>query len=460
MRGRVIIVKRHILWYNTASNQLLGVCPMHESMARIIIDNREALRVAASSARISTQQGTALEIFDRSAGDERDLKLINKVLASGHKSVIEHQTFSIAFNNVSVLVEQYVIEARLASFTVKSRRYVDFSGAGFVVPDRLSDAQKALYDAAMSERFTDYELLMALGVPKEDARFVLPYCLRSNFFMTLNARELIALVCGMLYGRGCAFAEIAELGAQLKAQFDAMYPGVIDAEKPRYAGCAAAELPSTIADPAPRAGGAELLSEPADAASLLAQSTAFSGRFAEGDVRSLLLDARPRELEMLSYVFRVKNISLACLTHFARHRIQSSVIPPVVTALCGGGYVLPETVRAIPEAAPVYRHAFEAQAAAARQALELGVSKEDLSYFAMSGHQLDILLGMNARELMHFMKLRTCSRAQWEIQGVAGEMLALLQSRLPGLFQMYGPSCRFGPCPEGRMSCGKPHPRI
>ena len=31
---------------------------------------------------------------------------------------------------------------------------------------------------------------------------------------------------------------------------------------------------------------------------------------------------------------------------------------------------------------------------------------------------------------------------------------------LPPLFVMYGPSCRFGPCPEGRMSCGKPWERI
>ena len=30
----------------------------------------------------------------------------------------------------------------------------------------------------------------------------------------------------------------------------------------------------------------------------------------------------------------------------------------------------------------------------------------------------------------------------------------------PELFGCYGPSCRFGPCPEGRMSCGHPEERI
>ena len=114
---------------------------MNKSRAIIVVKNPEALRVAASSARISTQPGTAMEIFGRSMGDEKDLRLLDKVLSSGHKSVIEHQTFGIAFNDVSVLVEQFVIEARLASFTVKSRRYVDFAGAGYVVPEGMSEAQ-------------------------------------------------------------------------------------------------------------------------------------------------------------------------------------------------------------------------------------------------------------------------------------------------------------------------------
>ena len=441
---------------------------MNKSKAVIIVKNPEALRVAASSARISTQQGTSLEIFERSQGDEKDLKLLNKVLASGHKSVIEHQTFAIAFNDVSVMVEQFVIEARLASYTVKSRRYVDFAGAGYVVPEDLDDAQRAVYGAAMAARFADYEKLMALGVPKEDARFVLPYCLRSNFYMTVNARELIALICAMLAGRGKGFAELESLGAQLKAQFDAIYPGVIDGELNRYPAYAPTELPREIGDPMEATGGADLLSETPNAMALLEAAMGFSGRFEpafgsfanQANLRALMLDARPRELELLNYVFGVRRISLACLTHFARHRIQSSVIPPVVTALAGGSHVVPATVRDNPEALAIYRKAFEKQAEAAREAVAAGISPENLSYFAMSGHQLDILLAMNARELIHFMKLRTCSRAQWEIQGVAGSMLALLKAHTPSLFGLYGPSCRFGPCPEGRMSCGKPHDRI
>ena len=429
---------------------------MNQSRAIIIVENREALRVAASAARISTQQGTAMEMFESSMGDERDLKLIGKVLSSGHKSVVEHQTFSAAFNDVSVFVEQFAIECRLASFTVKSRRYVDFAGAGFVTPDGLDGEQRALYEQTMGRRFADYQRLMALGVPKEDARFLLPYCLRSNFYMTLNARELIVLICSMLYGRGKGFPEIEALGMQLKTQFDGLYPGVIEREAARFPAYTPMALPIAIRAGAARVGDAALLKSFDGAAGFLRDMCAFTGR-SVADIAALLADARPRELELVSYTFRVQRVSLACVTHFTRHRMVSLLVPPVVRGLAEGDYVLPETVSAIPEAEAVYRRAFQDQGEAAQRALTLGVSMQDLSYFALSGHQIDLVLGMNLRQIVHFMRLRTCNRAQWEIRGVAWKMLDLLRGHEPEIFNHVGPSCAYGPCPEGKMSCGKPY---
>jgi len=153
----------------------------------------------------------------------------------------------------------------------------------------------------------------------------------------------------------------------------------------------------------------------------------------------------------------VNNISLACLTHFTRHRIQSALIPGLMQALCRGDYVLPESVRANPQAEEVYRQAFEKQADAAAMMLKRGVSPTIVVYYAMSGHVMDIMLTMNARELLHFGELRTCARAQWEIRAVAREMLSELCAVSPEIFSGFGPSCAVtGRCPEGRMSCGQP----
>ena len=85
------------------------------------------------------------------------------------------------------------------------------------------------------------------------------------------------------------------------------------------------------------------------------------------------------------------------------------------------------------------------------------MAPDTLAYYAMSGHVTDILLTANARELLHFAKLRTCTRAQWEIRNVAREMLVQVCEVSPMIFKNYGPSCAVtGRCPEGRMSCGQP----
>lgn len=434
---------------------------MRRGTARVLQKNQEALRVVASSARISTQQGTALEIYERSGDAVKDLKLVEKVLSSGHKSVIEHQTLSIAFDNVSVLVEQFVIEFRLASFTVKSRRYVDFSDAGYVIPEGMPDALQQLYMRRTEELFAAYNRLMEMGIPKEDARFVLPYGFRSNFYATMNARELMGMISAMLRGRGSIYPELRHLGMQLKEQFDALYPGVLDGEmavrsEEIQEGPAGPILAGRAKEPEVR-----LVSEPANPMMVLDTAMRFSRRFTACDdesIRALLLDARPRELELLNYAFRIDHVSLACVTHFTRHRMLSLSLRHELSALSDGNYVLPESVSANAAAAELYTSAFEAQTQAAVLAKELGAEAEHLAYFAMAGHTTSILISMNAREMLHFAKLRCCSRAQWEIRGIARAMVELLnETQARPVFQFYGPTCAVtGRCPEGRMCCGHP----
>lgn len=428
------------------------------SRVKMIAETDRGLQMCAAAARLSTRPGSSLEVFERSEGDERNLPLVKKVLDSGHKSLIEHQVYSVAFENVSVLAEQFMIEFRLASFIVKSRRYVDFKDAGFYTP--VSMRQNARYSAHMTRLFDAYEKLEAL-VPREDARFVLPYSLRSNFFVTCNLRELSAMALSLSYGRGAAYTELRDLGAQLEEQIELKYPGLLATEREKYARTALVRLSPAIGSPAPAEAGVTLLAAPGDARALLDRAMAFSGRLQPGDYAHLLTDSRPRELEALAYTFQIDGASLACVTHFARHRMLSPSFRPTVAALNGYAYVLPESIQENGEARRIYEDAVFTNAAEARAMAEQGLSPEDLSYYALSGLTTSFLMTVNARELLHFVKLRACDRAQWEIRGFAEKMLSALASSFPALFDMYGPSCQIdGVCPEGRMSCGNPRPPI
>ncbi|WP_406243961.1 FAD-dependent thymidylate synthase [Tissierella carlieri] len=82
-------------------------------------------------------------------------------------------------------------------------------------------------------------------------------------------------------------------------------------------------------------------------------------------------------------------------------------------------------------------------------------SIEDARYIFPNACETKIVFTMNARSLMNFFRLRCCNRAQWEIREIATLMLKEVKKVYPILFKNAGPGCINGPCPEGKMTCGK-----
>ena len=109
------------------------------SVAEIVGISSTGERIPAAAGRISTLEGDTHEILEKSLDSEKNTNLIKKVTRSNHTSILEHTVYNIAFRNVSILAEQFMIEFRLASFTVKSRRYVNFGSMGFYVPELDGD---------------------------------------------------------------------------------------------------------------------------------------------------------------------------------------------------------------------------------------------------------------------------------------------------------------------------------
>ncbi len=86
-----------------------------------------------------------------------------------------------------------------------------------------------------------------------------------------------------------------------------------------------------------------------------------------------------------------------------------------------------------------------------------GVPKEDARFVLPNACTTRIVFTMNGEELVHFLRLRTCTRAQWEIRELAIEILKILRKEFPDLFKSVGPNCYYlGYCTEGKKSCGRP----
>jgi len=91
--------------------------------------------------------------------------------------------------------------------------------------------------------------------------------------------------------------------------------------------------------------------------------------------------------------------------------------------------------------------------------LDQGVPPEDARYILPQATATQLLVTMNARQLLHFFGERCCSKAQWEIREVANQMLQICLEVHPVLFKGAGPKClALGFCPE-KNSCGLRPPK-
>ncbi len=430
----------------------------NETGAFILSETKNGERIVSCGGRISTKPGTAVELYKNATDKEKNLKLISKVLSSGHKTVLEHHYFNLAFNNVSIFVEQFLIEFRIASFTIKSGRYVNFSSAGFNLPDAFSDEQKKLIKSHYKKMFNYYDKFVSHGIPVEDARFILPYGLKTNIYMSLNARELVHVICTMIYGRGSRYEEIRNLGMMLKEQFDKRYPTLVESNQHLYTNNLDDVLcvePKPVNEIKYVYHQSKLVSAPKNAMKALDHFAKCSG-YEKFDFKTALKDDKQAKLlEHFNYTFEVKNFSLIILKHLTRHRMQSLATPAIVKVVDCNKFIIPKTIKANPQLTKDFKQCITENRELYNKLLG-SISPELLIYLTPHAAAIDLVTTMNARELLHLTNLRTCTRAQWVIRELVTDMLRKLKHNDKEMFAGFGASCyTYGCCPEGRMCCGK-----
>lgn len=96
--------------------------------------------------------------------------------------------------------------------------------------------------------------------------------------------------------------------------------------------------------------------------------------------------------------------------------------------------VVPPRIHADPMAIDIFVETINSVWTAYQNLLDLGIRKEDARFVLPNACKSVIFVGMNFRSLRHFLKLRCDKAAQWEIRGVAIEILKVLYEYAPGVF--------------------------
>ncbi len=165
---------------------------------RLISKPENMLKTIYTACRTCYSADSPLNIYDcESAQDnEKMLKLINRVISSGHYSTIEHIQVSFAISHISRACSHQLVRHRHMSFSQKSQRYVkEKEQFEYLIPDTIENNPelKSKFEDFMGKISDFYLELTQSGIPAEDARAVLPNAASTSMVASLNLRELIHL---------------------------------------------------------------------------------------------------------------------------------------------------------------------------------------------------------------------------------------------------------------------------
>ena len=148
--------------------------------------------VVAMAARLCYSSAGAEELAEK-ISDEKAKEMVRKMVTLGHGSTIEHVTFTFGIEGVSRVLTHQLVRHRIASYDQQSQRYVAAHGFEYITPPTIAEKPEAKekYEALLAEIRKTYDELTAMGVPKEDARYVLANAAETKILVTMNARSLM-----------------------------------------------------------------------------------------------------------------------------------------------------------------------------------------------------------------------------------------------------------------------------
>jgi thymidylate synthase ThyX len=397
------------------------------------------------------------------------------VVGYGHASVAEHAVAHLAIEDVSIVASKLIEDARLASFTEKSTRYVLFDREKFYrEPVLMRSPHAQLYVETCTglletyARLTDSVLAAVMretprGQKQSDRayeaacrakvcdvlRYLVPASTLTNIGMTINGRALESLIGKLL---SHPLAEPRQVGAAIKVEAQRIIPTLI-----KYADAspyqvetrrAMREIAEEVVGAA--APGEEslvsLVRYPADAeeqlvAAILYGYTAHPWPQVVSKVRGLssaektrVLDEylarrgphdQPlRALEHLSYTFDIL-VDFGAYRDIQRHRMVTQT-PQESTAL--HGYSTPEEIERYGMGV-TYREWMD-RAAEAHRIIAADFPSE-AQYLLPLAFRKRALFTWNLREIHHFVELRSGKQGHVSYRQVAQQVFRELQRVQP-----------------------------
>ncbi len=459
--------------------RLLGITEKEE------IDKQ--LNICAAAGKLSRMPGTVFDALENMKESDKALSFIERVIKMGHTSTVDHDYMVFAVSEVTPVIEQTIIAERFCSFTVKSRREVNFAEVGFYTPEFHDKEGKILannkeiqkdYNNYMKSLFKSYQKFIDEGISKEDARFILPYCYHSELIMGLDSTSLVRMIKKLTKTKLSKISELKEFGEKLYEIAKTRVPYLkvlIEDEEEILESTAENILESLQID-----NKYELLKEPIllsctdniDKTLFVNMIARISGKSvveAENIYESFIKGNKELETKLMKALFKeidvedLKQINLrfqipvpfAILTHFTRHRRLALSIPAFTNLDNINHYVTPPSIKNC-KLYDLYKEIYAKNIEKLEKFKKLNIRDEDLIYFTLSGNAVNVIINFDGEAFRWICKLRECTKAQWYIRESVNKMHNLIREKSSFYANNLGPDCVTQHiCKEGKESCGR-----
>ena len=399
------------------------------------------------------------------------------VIGYGHSSVAEHAIIHMAFENISRIAADVIEENRLASYTEKSSRFQIIDSRDYHIPEELdacpalrtnyTETMNAIFDAysssAASLLDTESAATLSQGgssqqsVPTaavrravmDQVRALLPAAVLTNVGMTANARTFEYAISKLLSDplRECQF-----IGEWTKSEASEQVPTLLKYAKhnPVINRYRSADLNQPYV-PITNHDSAELVWHTDNAMIPLAStlgldydsfsdlSNIYHSEFNDKVWEAIgeivrdrgEYDPLPRGFELVSYIFLL-TMDYGALREFRRHRMMTPISEWLTTK---HGYQIPEMFDRSNELSNMFHHVMDLSDRL-YDALHQEFGPAVAQYAVTHAHQQGITVGMNARELAEFLRLRTSERAHASIRKPALAMRDEVRQVHPELMKL------------------------
>ena len=178
--------------------------------------NPDAQKIVAAAAKLCYSSSEINGILN-GLDSEKTAEFIARLMSMGHESPLEHINFTFGIEGVSRSLLAQLTRHRIASYSVKSQRYVNEGKFEYIIPKEIEANPKAkeIFISAMEDdvraynELTDilfekhYADMLSSGMNEkkakgaaekkaiEDARYVLPNACETKLICTFNARSLL-----------------------------------------------------------------------------------------------------------------------------------------------------------------------------------------------------------------------------------------------------------------------------